>query len=176
MLRETLPALSHPNDGLVFVRLDSPYVSGTDRGSLKWKPSSHISVDFHVQALEALNGQVVPPDSSQISEYWLSVYVGSGKHRRFAKLDLSDPALHLMSASMMDGLNDTIIECIRNNNGSWVPKLDGSGKPMVRRDKNRANHMTVVEEIIKSIDDGIDELELISWQELILDAWRDGSG
>ncbi len=47
----TKASLGHEPDGLVFQPCDRPYVAGRDDQILKWKPSSHNSVDFKLQVV-----------------------------------------------------------------------------------------------------------------------------
>jgi mRNA guanylyltransferase len=44
----SIKSLKHENDGLLFTSVDRPYDFGTCDSMLKWKPSSHNSVDFKV--------------------------------------------------------------------------------------------------------------------------------
>jgi len=47
----TKESLGHEPDGLVFQPSDKPYTPGRDDEILKWKPSSHNSVDFKMQVV-----------------------------------------------------------------------------------------------------------------------------
>ena len=46
LFRVVIPLLPHGNDGIIFTSLHSPYVIGTNKNIVKWKPPYLNTIDF----------------------------------------------------------------------------------------------------------------------------------
>lgn len=175
MFKEVLPNLPHGNDGLIFTCKDTPYVSGTDQHILKWKPPHENTIDFKLQIgafpmARDEDGEF--EDFDQIPDIELLVYHGNKDYRTFAKLHLTEEEWEVMKG-MNQKFDHRIIECWREKEtGNWRPKIDGDGTPRFRDDKEHANHNTVVDSVLQSIEDAVTEDDLIAAFNPIRTAWK----
>ena len=62
-------------------------------------------------------------------------------------------------------LDDTIVECFKDEEGRWRFYR-------IRDDKNDANHISTVEKVLESIEDRVTEEDLIRIAPLIKTAWK----
>lgn len=182
LLKETIPFLPHGNDGLIFTCKETPYKPGTDQHILKWKPPHENTIDFVLQLgsfplLEDEHGEY--EDLDGIPEIQLMVYHGGKDYRQFER---DAGKLHLTATEweaikgMGQQIDWRIIECYREKEtGHWRPKIDGDGTPRFRDDKENANHISVVDSVLESIEDAVTEEELIekSLYEKIRNAWKE---
>ena len=171
MFRDKIPHLPHGNDGLIFTCKSTPYVAGTDKHILKWKPPQENTVDFRL----LLGDFPMLEDAEGVFEDWdakpemeLHVNHGGGReggYKFFAFLTVSDVEWTSLK-SLNQQLDGRIIECYRDPSASndqkdiWRPKLD-DGVPRFRDDKQDANHISVVESVLESIRDAVTEQDLI---------------
>jgi len=69
--------LHHGNDGLIYTSVSGPYVPGTDRNILKWKPPSENSIDFKlVLRFPPMPGSSKQPDLHAKPIFALHVWCG----------------------------------------------------------------------------------------------------
>jgi mRNA guanylyltransferase len=179
MFTNIIPKLPHGNDGLIFTCKETPYVSGTDPHILKWKPPHENTVDFRLQ-LGAFPTEIDEDGTSyedfdQKPQIDLLVYHGNDKpsYRHFASLHLTDTEWNAMK-SMQQAFDWRIIECYRDaQTGHWRPKVETDGTPRFRDDKDHANHVSVVDSVIESIEDAVSEEDLMSVCPKIRAAWKE---
>lgn len=176
MFKEILPRLPHGNDGLIFTCKDTPYVTGTDQHILKWKPPHENTIDFKLQIgafpmEEDDEGQY--EDFDQIPEIELLVFHGgNNNYQTFAPLHVTEKEWEAMKAKG-EQFDHRIIECWREKEtGHWRPKIDEDGTPRFRDDKEHANHISVVESVLQSIEDAVTEQDLIDSYTAVRTAWK----
>lgn len=177
MFDQIIPKLPHGNDGLIFTCKSTPYVSGTDQHILKWKPPHENTVDFRLQlgAFPTEHDADGTPfeDFDQKPEMELLVFHGGSTYKHFAMLHVTDEEWEGMK-SMNQKLDWRIIECWRDNaTGLWRPKIEEDGTPRFRDDKQHANHHTVVDSVIESIEDAVTEQDLLASKDKIRSAWKE---
>lgn len=178
MFRDELPKLPHGNDGLIYTCKVTSYVSGTDQHILKWKPPHENTIDFKLQ-LGAFpierDEEGEYEDYDQKPEVDLLVFQGgsSGAYQYFAKLHLTDAEWEAMKR-MNQPFDHRIIECWREKDtGHWRPKIDSDGTPRFRDDKDHANHVSVVESVLESIEDAVTQQDLEAAYDRIRTAWKE---
>lgn len=165
MFRDKIPNLPHGNDGLIFTCKGTPYVAGTDQHILKWKPPQENTIDFRL----ILGDFPTLEDEDGVYEDWdakpdMELHVNHGGregYKYFAALNVTDTEWEAMKSlnQIMDG---RIIECFRDPvTKHWKPKVEPNGAPRFRDDKQDANHITVVDSVIESIQDAVSEKDLI---------------
>ncbi|KAF2765126.1 mRNA capping enzyme, alpha subunit [Teratosphaeria nubilosa] len=164
MFKDILPNLPHGNDGLIFTCVSTPYVSGTDRHILKWKPPHENTVDFRL-IIEAFPKEEyedgIHEDWDAKPEIHLEVNHAEGGYQYFASLALTDAEWENIKrkGEQIDG---RIIECYRDPiSAHWRPKIEPDGCPRFRDDKKDANHISVVNSVIESIKDAVSERDLV---------------
>jgi mRNA guanylyltransferase len=180
MFRQILPNLPHGNDGLIFTCRESEYKHGTDPHILKWKPEAENSVDFRLSLefpvcqpdeLDRAEGVFEPyPDYDALPAATLLVHVGDREgDRPFASLHLLEKeweAMKSLSVSQNQPLNDRIAECFMD------PATKKWKFMRWRDDKEKPNHVSTVESVIESIEDGVSERELVGVSGRMKDAWK----
>ena len=171
MFKIVLPKLPHGNDGLILTCKSTPYVSGTDKHILKWKPPEENTVDLRLllglfPQLEG--GEEGEEDFDAIPEMELHVNHGEGVYSYFGPLRVTEQEWEAMKG-MEQQLDGRIIECYRDPEASvaegkniWRAKLEPDGTPRFRDDKTDANHITTVDSVLKSIEDAVSEQDLIN--------------
>ncbi|KAI0636710.1 mRNA capping enzyme, catalytic domain-containing protein [Trametes polyzona] len=187
-----IPRLQHGNDGLIYTRVSTPYAPGTDPNILKWKPPSENSIDFKlVLRFPPTPGKPKVPDFQTKPIFELHVWCGDdrGKPRyelydvmhvedeewekyALSRLDTSccaDPILPRMKASN-EQFDDRIVEV------HWDPVGEHWRMMRFRGDKPNGNHKSVVDNIIKSIADGIEKDALLARSTSIRNNWKARQG
>jgi len=161
LVKEVIPSLPHPNEGLVFTPLDFPYVVSLNKNLLKWKPLPQNSVDF------------------QLGIEWRDRKPGfkllvTDMATRTAK-DYSWVTFTEEEANRVSKQEGKIVECVWDpNRKTYLPKKgvenwedgtfrNGGWKLLrLREDKKTANDEQMVEHILRSIEDNITSDELLS--------------
>ncbi|GBF98986.1 mRNA-capping enzyme [Raphidocelis subcapitata] len=147
LLREFIPRLCHESDGLILQPHDDPYLPRTCDDLLKWKFDYLNSVDFK---LEALYGK----------EPQLLLNYGGGRSRGGAQLNQHRPkeGVRLLVTPGFDPIayNGRIIECSYNRQErAWEFMRE-------RTDKGTANFIGVFDKVVKSIEDNLQEGDLLA--------------
>lgn len=140
----------HHSDGLIFTSVQAPYICGTNKHILKWKPADENSLDFAIRLdfKELDNGEF---DYNSKPKFTLLAWTGPSE-QDYGTLSVSDELWEKWK-SLNECLNYRIVEVVRE---------DGEYKFMrFRDDKEHGNHINVVKEVEKSIADdiGLEELE-----------------
>lgn len=174
MFKDVLPKLLHGNDGLIFTCRTSPYVSGTDQHIIKWKPPHENSIDFRLQLGDfpmVEEGGERFQDFDACPTFDLLVYHGHHRNEVFAPLYLSESEWESMKnvGQMLDG---RIIECYKDSEGRWRMKREVDGSPRFRDDKTEANHISTVNSVLESIEDGVTEQDLVNNAKAVSVQWR----
>lgn len=176
MFREILPKLPHGNDGLIFTCKSTPYTPGTDQHILKWKPPHENTIDFRLQLgdfpqKEDEDGLYEDFDAKPEIELQVNHGDQTG-YQRWANLHLTDEEWEAIKG-MGQHIDHRIIECFRDpTTQRWRPKLEPDGTPRFRDDKRDANHISTVNSVIESIEDGVTEQDLIANSHKIREAWK----
>ncbi|SPO02826.1 related to mRNA guanylyltransferase [Cephalotrichum gorgonifer] len=176
MFKDVLPHLKHGNDGLIFTCRTSSYRHGTDPHILKWKPPEENTIDCRLKIYFPL----VEPDDEDIAngitqpyydyhtleraELW--VYMGDNqtRYKKYADAYITDKEFEQLMA-LGDPLNDRIVESYRDDMGRWrISRF--------RDDKLEANHISTLNSVMESIEDGVTEQELVNSAKLIKDSWK----
>lgn len=98
---------------------------------------------------------------------------GEVDYRHFGSLYLEDQEWEAMKG-MQQMFDWRILECWREKEtGRWRPKIEKDGTPRFRDDKDHANHHSVVEKVLKSIEDAVSEEDLIAAAGRIREAWKE---
>ncbi len=146
----TKKELGHEPDGLIFqpVRDDNghphPYTCGRDYKILKWKPSSHNSVDFKLRIIRENRPGMVAKDEGYL-------FVG-GQDRPYGYIKLN---------KVLRALNNKIIEC------KWDHDRNEWSFMRERTDKSFPNAFATAEGVWKSITQPVTEDILLSVVESI---------
>lgn len=184
MFHEIIPRVKqfHGNDGLIFTCRSTPYQSGTDPKILKWKPPHDNTVDF-LMHIEWASTRPDPndPDQSDQADYaslpakiGLFTYHGRNQDYSYVADLFLTPQEWEDLKQRGDPLQDSIVEC-------WLEDNGGQKRwrfYRMREDKDDANHVSVFESLIQSIEDHITEQDLLSHTDAIRNAWkvRNGQG
>lgn len=176
MFREIIPKVKkiHGNDGLIFTCRSTPYKMGTDDHILKWKPPQENSIDFRLRldfpilepdSEDEADGVVEPyPDYDAMPIFHLFVGQNRGEYNYFGTMYLEESEWEDLKA-LQQPLDDAIVECFRDENGRWRFLR-------LRDDKADANHISTVEKVLESIEDRVDEDDLIRVAPAIKTAWK----
>ncbi|THH07292.1 hypothetical protein EW145_g3477 [Phellinidium pouzarii] len=167
VFNEDIPKLQHGNDGLIYTCLQSPYVVGTDRNILKWKPPSENTIDFKLVLR-------FPPDPQRPNEpdflakplFGLHVFVGGrDDYEPFDELYVDDDEWEKLKASG-EQIDDRIVEVFWDSSKSQWRMM------RFRDDKPSGNHKSVVDNIIQTIIDGVEKEDLLARSNAIRTAWK----
>ena len=179
MFKEIIPKVKrvHGNDGLIFTCRTTPYKMGTDEHILKWKPPDENTIDF---LLHIVWQEYPPPhddpERSPIPDY--DALPASFELWKFAggRDDyIQHSTMHVDESEWREfkswgvPLQDAIVECKFEHPPDGPPRWRFY---RLRDDKANGNHISVVDKVLDSIEDGITEQELIAAQAGIRDAWK----
>lgn len=182
MFHEIIPKVKmlHGNDGLIFTCRSTPYVSGTDPKILKWKPPHDNTVDFlmHIE-WATMRPSPGDPDQSEQPDYdalpqKIALFTYHGNNQNYSYI----ADLHLTRQEWEDlkrkgdPLQDSIVECWQEDTG----KQKRWRYYRMREDKDEANHVSVFESLIQSIEDHITEQDLLGHADAIRNSWKMRNG
>ncbi|KAG8790573.1 Dcp1p-Dcp2p decapping enzyme complex alpha subunit [Ceratobasidium sp. 428] len=167
VLTQTIPALKHGNDGLIFTCAESGYVIGTDQRILKWKPPSENSIDFKLELrFPPLAGHPEEPDYTAKPVFQLLVWTGGKSYEHFDTMVVDDAQWENWKASG-EQYDDRVVEVTWDSaNQNWLWHR-------FRDDKEHGNHQSVVNNILESIQDGVEADQLISHANTIRSNWKE---
>ncbi|RPD66409.1 mRNA capping enzyme, alpha subunit [Lentinus tigrinus ALCF2SS1-6] len=165
-----IPALQHGNDGLIYTCVNTPYAPGTDQNILKWKPPSENSIDFKLMLRFAPTpGKPNVPDLQTKPVFELHVWCGDDRgvprYEFYDVMYVEDDEWERMKASN-EQLDDRIVEV------HWDPAGEHWRMMRFRGDKPNGNHKSVVDNIIKSIADGVEKDTLLARSLSIRNNWK----
>ncbi|KAH9901548.1 mRNA capping enzyme, catalytic domain-containing protein [Cubamyces lactineus] len=165
-----IPQLQHGNDGLIYTCVNTPYAPGTDPNILKWKPPSENSIDFKlVLRFPPTPGKPMVPDFQTKPIFELHVWCGDdrGKPRYefYDVMHVEDDEWERMKSSN-EQLDDRIVEV------HWDTAGEHWRMMRFRDDKPNGNHKSVVDNIIKSIADGVEKDALLARSASIRNHWK----
>lgn len=169
MFRDVLPNLKHGNDGLIFTCLNSPYKFGTDEKILKWKPAEENSIDFRLTLdFPSLNDPDDPDavDYDAIPTCHLGVFLGGRNdyNDHYAVMHITEDEWEQLKSYEVP-LDEAIVECRKDAQGRWKFMR-------FRNDKKDANHISTVNSVLRSIEDGVSKDDLLKAAKGIRDAWK----
>ncbi|KAI6091141.1 mRNA capping enzyme, alpha subunit [Hypoxylon rubiginosum] len=174
LFEDVIKRLKHDNDGLIFTALHSEYKPGTDPHILKWKEADENTVDF----MWKLKFPVVEPDEEERAAGITEPFVdydstppvellanhGSGRYHWFANLHLEDNEWEILK-SFGEPLDERVVEVYMDGQKRWrFSKF--------RDDKTDGNHISVVQSVMESIQDGITREDLENYSKTIRDNWK----
>lgn len=179
LFKNIMPRLKHGSDGLIFTCRETPYRYGTDENILKWKPASENTVDFRLSMgfpPLTMNGNHGDPEETEewdldydaMPKFTLWVYLGGDAHGLGGEMYAEPHEWEQMkrySINTDDGLEGAIAECHKDAEGRW--RLN-----RFREDKTEANHSSVVDKVLESIEDAVSEQELIKEAGEVRTAWK----
>jgi mRNA guanylyltransferase len=148
ILNHEAKQLGHKSDGLIFTSVEAPYALGTCDTMLKWKPPCENSVDFRLN-LES-QGPALKP------KFLLSIWTGGSGYQLSSEMGVTDE--EWIRFKRMPNLDNSIVEVVYNPDHCPPHKWKFL---RFREDKPHANHISVLEKILKSIDDNIDTERVI---------------
>jgi mRNA guanylyltransferase len=161
--------------------------------SIKWKPPSENTIDFklrlHFPPDLAKDPRGMLPDLTAKPFFALDEYMGRERggnadgYRYFDWLYVEDEEWEDMKK---DGeqFDDRIVECYWDLHGGPIdPRYAGNGiahesRPpawrlhRIRDDKTDGNHTSIVQKIIRSIEDGVEKDQLLAQETAIRAAWK----
>lgn len=176
MFREIIPRVKklHGNDGLIFTCRSTPYKIGTDENTLKWKPPEENSVDFRMRlefpllepdSEDEVEGLAEPyPDYDAMPTCHIFALHNNNQYKPFGVMHLDESEWEDLKA-LQKPLDDTIVECFRDEHGRWRFMR-------FRDDKTDANHISTVRSVLESIEDRVSEDDLIRIAPAIKAAWK----
>ena len=174
LFHSILPNLPHGNDGLIFTCRNTPYKPGTDPNILKWKPANENSVDFRLDldvplcepdSEDEQNGIREPyPDYSAMPGFYLSVGDEGNRMRPWGTMFVTPNEWEDLKKQGRP-LNEAVVECYQDSMHRWRFMR-------FRDDKREPNHISTVESVMESIQDRIEEKDLIAIGKEIRDAWK----
>ena len=140
----TKKELGHEPDGLIFQPVNHDYIGGRDYEILKWKPSSHNSVDFKLRIERENRAGMIAKDIGKL-------YVGGFDH----------PYGEIKVNSVLRALNNKIIEC------KWDHDRNCWSFMRERTDKSFPNAYNTAEGVMKSIQFPVTEDILLNVVETV---------
>ena len=174
VFKEVLPSLPHGNDGLIFTCRTTPYHHGTDEHILKWKPAHENSIDFRLffewpligaDNEDLKNGDMEPyHDFFSKPTFHLFIHHGTGQDEPYATMTVDDAQWEEMKASN-EALDERIVECYLDKEGKWRFMR-------FRDDKYEANHISVLNSVIETIQDAVTDKDLMRCAGKIREEWK----
>ncbi|OCF40157.1 mRNA guanylyltransferase [Kwoniella heveanensis CBS 569] len=166
VLKVHIPKLQHGHDGLIFTCVESEYVPGTDEKILKWKPPSENSIDFKLELrFPPSPHNPSEPDYYAKPEFLLHTWLGGDQHEFYDHMGMEDDEWEKFKESG-EQLDDQVVEvCWDTERGYWRMMR-------IRDDKNNANHKSIMQKILISIEDGVEIEALLSRTDAIRTAWK----
>ncbi|EJF66090.1 mRNA capping enzyme, alpha subunit [Dichomitus squalens LYAD-421 SS1] len=166
-----IPQLQHGNDGLIYTCVSTPYAPGTDPNILKWKPPSENSIDFKlVLRFAPTPGKPAAPDFQTKPIFELHVWCGDDRgvprYEFYDVMHVEDDEWESRMKMSSEQLDERIVEV------HWDPELEHWRMMRFRDDKPNGNHKSVVDNIIKSIADGVEKDVLLSRSSAIRNKWK----
>jgi len=139
---------------------------------LKWKAPSYNSIDFKLELrFPPIPGRPSAPDFAAKPAFLLNAYHGDDRQRREARyeyfdiMEVDDHEWERMKASG-DQYDDRIVEV------AWNSKQQKWRFLRFRDDKHDGNHISVVENIIESIQDGVEIEALLASAQTVKTAFK----
>ncbi|KAI0430445.1 mRNA capping enzyme [Xylaria sp. FL1042] len=177
MFKNVIRNLKHGNDGLIFTCLRSEYKPGTDPHILKWKDAEENTVDF----VWKLNFPIVEPDEMERAEgitepftdyeakpaVQLLAHHGGGwpnGYQYYADMHLENSEWEILKG-LDDPLDERVVEVYMDAQKRWRFYR-------FRDDKTDGNHISVVNNVIESIRDGVNQEDLYNAVKSIRDNWK----
>ena len=173
IFKDVLPKLQHGNDGLIFTCRETSYQFGTDQHILKWKSADLNSIDFRMQLqfpmldqpdLAEYEGEGPWPNYDAKPQFNIFAHGGGNKDIPFGQMGLDWKQWEEMKR-LDEPLNDRIVECFLDKRKVWRFMR-------FRDDKKEANHISVVDSVMESINDAVSEDTLIAASKAIRDGWK----
>jgi mRNA guanylyltransferase len=143
--------------------VNAPYVFGKDSKLLKWKPKEENSVDFRVQVVTRGSNNNSDMAVGEGKEVRYELFI-SGNHGKEVYIGDLHPDGTLLNQWKHTSPNGKIIEC----------SYDASGWQFMRyrEDKDVPNHSSTYDSIIKSIEDNVEQSELLGLMDEIKRTWK----
>ncbi|KAF8344169.1 mRNA capping enzyme, catalytic domain-containing protein [Cantharellus anzutake] len=174
-IEEDIPRLKHGTDGLIYTCVDTPYVVGTDSNLLKWKEPSQNSVDFKSELrFPPSPNRPQEPDYAAKPVFLLNAFHGERRgaahYEYFDIMEVDDVTWDKMKTTG-EQYDDRIVEV------AWDMKTQNWTFLRFRDDKTDGNHISVIQNILESIRDGVESPErrdrqLISCAAAVKVAWK----
>lgn len=105
------------------------------------------------------------PDYDAIPTFHLSVFHGGNEYRQFAQMYVTPEKWEELK-NMNVPLDDEIVECAKDERGRWIFKR-------FRSDKKDANHISTVNSVLESIEDGVSQEDLLRNAATMRTAWKE---
>ncbi|KAG1177699.1 hypothetical protein G6F70_001755 [Rhizopus microsporus] len=172
VFNEIIPKLKHGNDGLIFTAVNAPYMMGTCKKMLKWKPLNENSVDFKASLI--FPGSSLPgvKDYTAKPRINLLVWQGDREYKVFDQLGITEEEWKKQFGKNPKYMDGKIIEC---NYDPEVQQRLGLPSPWrfmrYRDDKLDGNFQSVVDNVLNSIRDAVSKEQLIEHMPTIKRAW-----
>ncbi|KAI8356142.1 mRNA capping enzyme alpha subunit [Choanephora cucurbitarum] len=171
VFNEIIPNLKHGNDGLIFTSVEAPYSMGTCDKMLKWKPLNENSIDFKVTLLFPGGSLPGVKDFTAKPRIDLLVWHGGNDYRFFAELGITDEEWQTQFRDRPNYMDGKIVECNYDPELQEKLNLKSPWRFMrYRDDKPDGNHISTVENVLKSINDAVSQEELIECMPRIKEA------
>lgn len=152
----------HKSDGLIFTSVAAPYVCGTDKHILKWKPANENSMDFAIR-LDFVDADNPDVPTNYDAKPVVSLLTWTGPSEiDYDVMNISDELWEEWK-TLNEPLNYRIVEVVRDDNQWQFLRF--------RDDKDHGNHISVVEKVKKSINDNLTFEELKSYVPAIKEQW-----
>ena len=167
MFDEILPRLKHGSDGLIFTCRSSPYTPGTDPNILKWKVENENSIDFRMHltfpTIDPGNGENSYLDYTAVPQVTLTANGGNDRDIKYGSMELTTELWEQMR-SKEEPLDERVVECfLEGGKWRWM---------RFRDDKREANHISTVQSVIESIQDGVTKQDLLNNADQTRAEWK----
>jgi len=135
----------HRNDGLIFTPAEEPYKPYSSSKVMKWKYADHLTADFRFQFTSTGHAAFIGGNNKQ-DEEWAGFDLAHQSDWDRLTLDMATSA----------NPSEAIIEC------GYVPQSQKWTYVLLRTDKPRPNHKTVVASMLNAVCENISMEELVS--------------